>query len=722
MMGTWTLSKQRTFLYLAISVLIANVINLVLLEVGEWHFLLPESAKKLIEQGNLKMLVLYARTITSLSTVVAAVIAFIDSQLTFCSMQYHEKYHKKEPEKQEVLSDTEYVLPRVKSDSDENDNAGYYNKQYPQSWVYETQTAETSTISSVPNRFSGTSSDNAIDLKPTSSETEFKDISTHNLNMEQPIVVVENTADYTDRQLHYMTSFSRTPSPVPASESSSEDLHSNGHLVQEITDKFSDSSACRPRHNSTLSASTVSRDQPFSTVSPRPPSISGIDQLQQELLKADLQDTVSQKSFKISADQIFIPLKDEIVIRVKDEVFVIPKSPRISPAPEAEKMQTSASSETKQTCVDMNPQPESEIASTSVSTPTPVVIEKESDKVDISLFLLSQVEAKLDIPPKMERPSLPEIVHALHKESRTSPREIQPKYPSSPKESQLENRKPSLQNVVEQYLSSSACESELVLVNEKSDSIPSPTDSDTISSPVLERQDQFERQNTVIAKDITLPSPVLERQPKFDRQDTVVEQKPCMPSPVQERQSQIERQDAILSPREDQSFEPPSFELEAVDTLVHETAKEDVELSDSNNSSTDKETIEYLSNNGKCAGTLAQDKNENISPCDTPDLIEGIMLQSNSEFGNKIDNIFRIAEDPRIEERDREDAKLFDTEKQTSDIPLTEMDAAMFSNIPPPEETDETNGVDPDEWEESDDDSIDSSCVRRVPPPSTMND
>lgn len=61
MMGKWTLSKQRTFLYMAVSVLIANVINLVLLEVGEWHILLPESAKKLIEQGSLKMLVLYGK-------------------------------------------------------------------------------------------------------------------------------------------------------------------------------------------------------------------------------------------------------------------------------------------------------------------------------------------------------------------------------------------------------------------------------------------------------------------------------------------------------------------------------------------------------------------------------------------------------------------------------------------------------------------------------------
>lgn len=59
MVGTWTLGKQRAFLYMAISVLIINVVNLVLLEVGEWHILLPEPAKKLIEQGNVKMLLLY---------------------------------------------------------------------------------------------------------------------------------------------------------------------------------------------------------------------------------------------------------------------------------------------------------------------------------------------------------------------------------------------------------------------------------------------------------------------------------------------------------------------------------------------------------------------------------------------------------------------------------------------------------------------------------------
>ncbi len=61
LMGKWTLSKQRIFLYLATSVLIANVTNLVLLEIGEWHILLPENIKKLIEQGNLKTLVLYGK-------------------------------------------------------------------------------------------------------------------------------------------------------------------------------------------------------------------------------------------------------------------------------------------------------------------------------------------------------------------------------------------------------------------------------------------------------------------------------------------------------------------------------------------------------------------------------------------------------------------------------------------------------------------------------------
>lgn len=54
-----------------------------------------------------------ARTIANLSTLVAAFIAFVDSQITFCSMQYHERYHKKTSQKQDVLSDTEYVLPRV---------------------------------------------------------------------------------------------------------------------------------------------------------------------------------------------------------------------------------------------------------------------------------------------------------------------------------------------------------------------------------------------------------------------------------------------------------------------------------------------------------------------------------------------------------------------------------------------------------------------------------
>lgn len=59
--GKWTLSKQRTFLYVAVSVLIANVINLILLQIGEWYILLPENVRKLVDHGNLKMLVLYGK-------------------------------------------------------------------------------------------------------------------------------------------------------------------------------------------------------------------------------------------------------------------------------------------------------------------------------------------------------------------------------------------------------------------------------------------------------------------------------------------------------------------------------------------------------------------------------------------------------------------------------------------------------------------------------------
>lgn len=59
LIGEWTLQKQRTFLYLSVSVLLANVVNLVVLEIAEWHIFLPEAAKKLTEQGNLNKLVLY---------------------------------------------------------------------------------------------------------------------------------------------------------------------------------------------------------------------------------------------------------------------------------------------------------------------------------------------------------------------------------------------------------------------------------------------------------------------------------------------------------------------------------------------------------------------------------------------------------------------------------------------------------------------------------------
>lgn len=117
--------------------------------------------------------------------------------------------------------------------------------------------------------------------------------------------------------------------------------------------------------------------------------------------------------------------------------------------------------------------------------------------------------------------------------------------------------------------------------------------------------------------------------------------------------------------------------------------------------------------------------------CDTLALIENIS-QSEVEnstvgetLGNEIDNIFKIAEDSiRLEVHHQDDEELFnlDEEPGFDNLPLPEMDP-LFVNVPPPAEIKEINGIDPNEWVESDDDddddSVDSSCMKRVPSYST---
>jgi hypothetical protein len=57
--GDLTNKKQEALLFLTVSILTINVVNIVILEVGEWHFFMTSNVQEIIAQKNLKKLVFY---------------------------------------------------------------------------------------------------------------------------------------------------------------------------------------------------------------------------------------------------------------------------------------------------------------------------------------------------------------------------------------------------------------------------------------------------------------------------------------------------------------------------------------------------------------------------------------------------------------------------------------------------------------------------------------
>jgi len=57
--GDWTSAKQRGLLCLTVSILIMNIVNLIILEIGEWRYLTPESVKDSMSREGLETLILY---------------------------------------------------------------------------------------------------------------------------------------------------------------------------------------------------------------------------------------------------------------------------------------------------------------------------------------------------------------------------------------------------------------------------------------------------------------------------------------------------------------------------------------------------------------------------------------------------------------------------------------------------------------------------------------
>ncbi|XP_063240297.1 uncharacterized protein LOC134541079 isoform X2 [Bacillus rossius redtenbacheri] len=254
--GDLNYKRQEALLFLAVSLLAVNVVNAVLLEVGEWHFFLSDSARQVIAQKSSRVLVFYAHVTTSVSTAVAIVISFLDIQLTYCSMQRT----RETKNVHEQVSDIEYIIPRKPNTVAKQAHSIY--SQYAQSWVFDTDTTGSSKNDSPylklphasPQEASKTATIRA--LKSAVVEVAGEAGRDPTMFLVNPVVHVETVEDEAEgaRTLNYMKSFSRTPSPVVLSASSSPDSGANNNPpIYECLERLTEPALYRSRLNTALS-------------------------------------------------------------------------------------------------------------------------------------------------------------------------------------------------------------------------------------------------------------------------------------------------------------------------------------------------------------------------------------------------------------------------------------------------------------------------------------
>lgn len=193
----------------------------------------------------------------------------------------------------EVLKTSKHLF-QVKSGSmGKNNSHNNMLNQYAQSWVFDSDTVGSSQSDSpynkLPSQFSG-SKTVVLKRKPRTYEpTEPEPIENA-----QPIVLVEGSdASNSDRQLPFMTSFSRTPSPVPGtSDGDSSSQCSNPPAIYECLERLTEPSVYRARLNTAI-GTNVDRVSP--SVSPRPHSAVFSDRVHYASLMMELNKTIETK-------------------------------------------------------------------------------------------------------------------------------------------------------------------------------------------------------------------------------------------------------------------------------------------------------------------------------------------------------------------------------------------------------------------------------------------
>ncbi|EFA12608.2 hypothetical protein TcasGA2_TC006849 [Tribolium castaneum] len=217
-LGRLSPRRQEFLLYMAVSILTVNSVNVVL---SEWGLYFTDMTELLKNHPN-HMLIDYACFATRIATAAVILVSLLDSQFAFCSMQIapNKKDKKKLHGSHEQVSDIEYIIPRPKSAKPPT----VYNA-YSQSWVFESDSASCSNTAESPYLKileNGTP-------KPKSKKLQNGVVSDTTHLIDNPVVHIEEASDdsnsNSDRKLCHMRSFSRSASPVLSGGSSRVNLH-----------------------------------------------------------------------------------------------------------------------------------------------------------------------------------------------------------------------------------------------------------------------------------------------------------------------------------------------------------------------------------------------------------------------------------------------------------------------------------------------------------------
>ncbi|XP_017773424.1 PREDICTED: uncharacterized protein LOC108560408 isoform X2 [Nicrophorus vespilloides] len=242
--GQLSSRRQETLLYITVSILTLNIVNII---ITEWGFY-SEDLPKMFQKHRYHTLVEYASYATRISAVAVILVSFLDSQLAFCSMQTAAAGAKKNLLRgsHEQVSDIEYIIPRSKSSSKPQ-----VLNAYSQSWVFETENGKTESPYLKLQQDGTPERNSEVDNGKAGNDTTYL--------IDNPMVHIEEASDdsnsNSDRKLCYMKSFSRSASPVILSASSSQiSLNHNPIPIYECLEKFNQSEAFRTRLNSALSS------------------------------------------------------------------------------------------------------------------------------------------------------------------------------------------------------------------------------------------------------------------------------------------------------------------------------------------------------------------------------------------------------------------------------------------------------------------------------------